>query len=44
MCRECACCHSPRIYCKFRTACAIDLLTKEGTLEPCDQKTVAEDR
>jgi hypothetical protein len=35
MCDECACCHSPNIYCRFRTACVIHLLTKEGELAPC---------
>ena len=32
MCSGCARCHSPRIYCQFRTACVIDLLAKEGEL------------
>ncbi len=35
MCRDCACCHNPRIYCQFRTACVIDLLIKEGELSEC---------
>jgi hypothetical protein len=35
MCEQCACCHSPRIYCQFRTACVIDLLIKDGELRPC---------
>ncbi|MFH1115950.1 MAG: hypothetical protein V1792_18720 [Pseudomonadota bacterium] len=39
MCEECACCHSPRIYCQYRTACMIDLLTKEGGLQGCAEKT-----
>ena len=34
MCEECACCHSPRTYCQFRSACVIDLLIKEGELRP----------
>ena len=34
-CHECACCHSPRVYCQFRTACVINMLTKEGSLGPC---------
>lgn len=38
MCRSCACCHSPRVYCQHRTACTIDLLTKEGELKPCGAK------
>jgi hypothetical protein len=38
MCHECACCHSPRIYCQFRTACVINVLTKQGELTPCDEK------
>ncbi len=38
MCRSCACCHSPRVYCQHRTACLIDLLTKEGELSPCGKK------
>ncbi len=37
MCAECACCRNPNIYCKFRTACVIDMLTKEGELSPCVQ-------
>jgi hypothetical protein len=37
MCEECACCHSPRIYCQYRTACVINLLTKDGDLSPCDE-------
>jgi hypothetical protein len=37
MCEQCACCHNPNIYCKFRTACVIDLLTKEGELSPCGE-------
>jgi len=44
MCEECACCHSPRIYCQFRTACVINLLTKDGDLSPCAEKPhVADD-
>lgn len=44
MCEECACCHSPRIYCQFRTACVINLLTKDGDLSPCEEKPhVADD-
>jgi hypothetical protein len=35
MCRDCACCHTPRVYCQFRTACVIHLLTKEGQLQEC---------
>ena len=38
MCRACARCHSPRIYCQFRTACVIDLLTKEGELPQIEDK------
>ncbi len=38
MCEECACCHSPRIYCQYRTSCMIDLLTKEGDLQGCEEK------
>ncbi len=38
MCRDCACCHSPRVYCQFRTACVIDLLTKEGELSDCSAR------
>ena len=38
MCQSCACCHSPRVYCQHRTACLIDLLTKEGELKPCGAK------
>jgi hypothetical protein len=37
MCRDCACCHSPRVYCQFRTACVIDLLTKQGELSGCGE-------
>ncbi|MCA1959250.1 MAG: hypothetical protein LDL33_00540 [Desulfomonile sp.] len=37
LCEECACCWSPRIYCKFRTACVIHALTKEGALKPCPE-------
>ncbi|MBM4326805.1 MAG: hypothetical protein FJ118_06535 [Deltaproteobacteria bacterium] len=35
MCAQCACCHSPRVYCQFRTACVIDHLAKAGDLRPC---------
>jgi hypothetical protein len=42
MCEQCACCHNPRIYCQYRTACVIDLLTKEGDLAPCNEQTDAE--
>jgi hypothetical protein len=38
MCEECACCHSPRIYCQYRTACVIQALTDIGELEDCAQK------
>jgi hypothetical protein len=38
MCEECACCHSPGIYCKFRTACVIHMLTKDGELADCEGK------
>ena len=38
MCEECACCHSPRVYCQFRTACLINLLTREGELSACGDK------
>lgn len=41
MCEECACCHSPRVYCQYRTACVIDILTKEGHLARCEEKSVA---
>lgn len=37
MCDECACCHSPRIYCQYRSACIIDILTKEGEISPCGE-------
>jgi hypothetical protein len=37
MCRECACCHSPRVYCQYRSACVINSLTKEGLLSPCEE-------
>ena len=40
MCQECACCHSPRVYCQFRTQCVIDLLTKQGELRKCGEKKV----
>jgi hypothetical protein len=39
MCEECACCHSPRIYCQYRTACVIDILTKEGELQRCNEES-----
>jgi hypothetical protein len=39
MCEECACCHSPRIYCQHRGACVINMLTKQGELTPCEQKS-----
>jgi hypothetical protein len=39
MCEECACCHSPRIYCQFRSACVISMLTKQGELTPCEQES-----
>jgi hypothetical protein len=42
MCAECACCHSPRIYCKYRTACVINLLVKQGELQDCNQEAVTE--
>jgi hypothetical protein len=35
MCDECACCHSSRIYCQYRSACVIDMLTKQGEISPC---------
>jgi len=38
MCEECACCHSPNIYCQYRTACVINMLTKDGELSPCHEK------
>jgi len=38
MCKECACCHSPRIYCQYRTACVIDVLTRAGELAACEEK------
>ena len=38
MCRDCARCHSPRIYCQFRTACVIELLTKEGELPGVEEE------
>jgi hypothetical protein len=38
MCEDCACCHSPRIYCQFRTSCIINMLTKEGELSSCAEK------
>lgn len=38
MCEECACCHSSRIYCKFRTACVIHMLTKEGEIAGCEER------
>lgn len=38
MCDECACCHSPNVYCQYRTACVINLLTKNGELSRCDEK------
>ncbi len=41
MCDECACCHSPRIYCQFRTACIINMLTKDGELGSCAEKATA---
>jgi hypothetical protein len=37
MCKQCACCHSPDMYCKFRTSCVIQMLTREGELSPCSQ-------
>lgn len=42
MCEECACCHSPRIYCQYRQACIINMLTKQGEISPCGHKS--EDR
>src|SRR5208283_2498829 len=42
MCQECSCCHTPRVYCRFRTACTIDLLTKEGELTPCEGQETRE--
>ncbi len=36
MCEECACCHSPRVYCQYRTACVINVLTRAGELSPCE--------
>lgn len=36
MCEECACCHSPRVYCQYRTACVINVLTRSGELSPCE--------
>ena len=42
MCQECACCHTPRVYCRFRTACVIDVLTKEGELTPCEGEETRE--
>ncbi|MFH0823308.1 MAG: hypothetical protein V2B18_11205 [Pseudomonadota bacterium] len=44
LCEECACCHSPRIYCQFRTSCMIQFLTKEGELTPCEEKSAARGR
>ncbi len=44
MCEECACCHSPRVYCQHRTACVIDILTKEGELSRCEEKTAEQRR
>ncbi len=41
MCGECACCHSPNVYCQYRTACVINILTKEGELSACDEKEAA---
>jgi|GEM_PF-996450 len=38
MCEQCACCRSPRIYCQYRTACVIQVLTQEGELEDCTQR------
>jgi len=41
MCRECASCHSPRIYCQYRSACVIDLLDKEGELSRCGEQATS---
>jgi hypothetical protein len=38
MCRECACCHTPSVYCQYRTACVIHLLTREGELKNCEEQ------
>lgn len=43
LCRECARCYNPRIYCTFRTACVIDLLTKEGELPRVEQDAEMQD-
>ncbi len=37
MCSECACCHTPKHYCAYRTACVINLLTREGELSRCEE-------
>ena len=42
MCKDCACCHTPRVYCQFRTACVIHLLSKEGTLPKCAESRLQE--
>ncbi|WP_353743189.1 hypothetical protein [Desulfomonile tiedjei] len=41
MCRECACCHTPRLYCKFRSSCIINILTREGELQNCEESRAA---
>ena len=38
MCEECACCHSPKIYCQYRSACVINMLTRQGEITPCADK------
>ncbi len=38
MCEECACCHSPNIYCQYRGACVINMLIKQGEIAPCADK------
>ncbi len=42
MCEECACCHSPNIYCQHRSACVINMLTKQGELTSCAEKLIEE--
>ena len=41
MCKDCACCHSMKVYCQYRTACVINLLTKEGELLKCRENTLS---
>jgi hypothetical protein len=38
MCQQCACCHSPRVYCQFRTQCLINVFTKKEELAGCSEK------